>query len=236
MKIIKQHKLQSAICSPAFWFLSPSGLHLYLLLFSTLLSDHAADLPVLSCSTSKISNHESPWASHLPTSLPPVPMLDCLCIPSVNFSPLIFPSSVHLIHELICLFPPVRGHGQQISGLSGLIHPLTSRLPLTHLQPLLNCTVFFRFLLVVCATHKKPRLLRSITLDAFQLPRSPCSLVIFLICSHWNKSMYAKGLALSPKHSKSPTCLLPSPLPLTPYHIRVPKPFLILSHLWLPQA
>ena len=48
--------------------------------------------------------------SHFPTSLPPVPMLDCLCIPSVNFSPLIFPTSVHLIHDL----PEVRGHGQQI--------------------------------------------------------------------------------------------------------------------------
>ena len=69
--------------------------------------------------------------SHSPTSLPPVPMLDCLWIPSVNFSPLIFPISVHLIHDL----PEVRGHGQQISGLSGLIHALTSTLLLAYAQP-----------------------------------------------------------------------------------------------------
>ena len=88
---------------------------------------------------------KSPCVSHLANSLSPVPMLDCLCISSVNSSPLIFPTSVHLIHELL---PEVRGHGQQISGLSGLIHTLTSRLPLVYAQPLLSCTLFFRFLLL----------------------------------------------------------------------------------------
>ena len=88
---------------------------------------------------------KSPCVSHLPTSLPPVLMLDCLCIPSVNFSPLIFPTSVHLIHDLL---PEVRGHGQQISGLSGFTHTLTTRLLLVYAQPLLSGTVFFRFLLL----------------------------------------------------------------------------------------
>lgn len=150
MKIIEWHKPQSAPYSLDFWFLTPRDLHLYLLFFSILQGEHTANLSALSCSTSKISSQESPWASSSSprTSLPPMPVLDSLCISSMNFKLWIFPTSGHLPHDLICLLIHVRGHDQSVRGFSGSSMLLPPGFHCVCPQSLLNCTVFFRFLLL----------------------------------------------------------------------------------------